>query len=326
MRFPFFKRKSKDQLYTIAFYNLENLFDAENNKHTLDEDFTPTGFKEWTLERYASKRSKLARTIFDIGKQDNKYPPVLIGISEVENQTVIQDLIRTTPLDGLNYGYVHYESPDERGIDTALVYNPKFFQVITSEALPLLVANLNGAQDTTRDILYVKGTLNTETVHVFVNHWPSRRDGGDVTEYKRLVAANVVREKMKTIEESELSPNYLVMGDFNDDPTSKSIQNLLEDSSLYNPMEKLHYPKQRGSANYKKTWSLFDQIIISHNFLNFEKGTHSFSTANIFDASFLKERSGKYKGNPYRTYAGSKYLGGYSDHFPVYVILKFNLK
>jgi predicted extracellular nuclease len=326
MRFPFFKRKSKDQLFTIAFYNVENLFDAENNKQTLDEDFTPTGFKEWTLERYAIKRSKLARTIFDIGKEDNKYPPVLIGISEVENQTVIEDLLRTTPLDGLNYSYVHYESPDERGIDTAFLYNPNFFQVISSEALPLLIANLNGARDTTRDILYVKGTLNNEIVHVFVNHWPSRRDGGDVTEYKRLVAANVIKEKMKIIEQSELNPNYLVMGDFNDDPTSKSIQNLLEDSSLYNPMEKLHHPKQRGSANYKKTWSLFDQIIISHNFLNHEKGTHSFSNANIFDASFLKEKSGKYKGNPYRTYAGSKYLGGYSDHFPVYVILKFNPK
>ncbi|MGK0495109.1 MAG: hypothetical protein ACJAU2_001493, partial [Maribacter sp.] len=210
MRFPFFKRKSKDQLYTIAFYNLENLFDAENNKQTLDEDFTPMGIKEWTLERYASKRRKLARTIIDIGKEDNKYPPVLIGISEVENQKVIQELIRTKPLDGLNYSFVHFESPDERGIDTALVYNPKFFQVITSEALPLLVNNLNGDRDTTRDILYVKGTLNSETVHVFVTHWPSRRDGGDVTEYKRLAAANVIKEKIKTVEESELSPNYLV--------------------------------------------------------------------------------------------------------------------
>lgn len=324
MRFPFFKRKSKDQLYTIAFYNLENLFDVENNKYTLDDDFTPTGFKKWTVERYESKRKKLARTILDIGKEENKYPPVLVGISEVENQTVIRDLIGTTPLDSLRYSYVHYESPDERGIDTALLYNPKYFKVMSSEALPLIVDNLNGDRDTTRDILYVKGTLNNEPVHVFVNHWPSRRDGGDATEYKRLVAANLIKEKMKGIEATEPSPNYLVMGDFNDDPTSRSIECLLEDTTLYNPMEKLHFPKQRGSANYKHTWSLFDQILISHNFLNYEKGTHSFSNANIFDESFLKEKIGKYKGNPHRTYAGSKYLGGYSDHFPVYIVLKFN--
>ena len=324
MRFPFFKKKSKDQLYTIAFYNLENLFDAENDKHTLDDDFTPTGFKQWTLERYSRKRSKLARTIFNIGKEENTYPPVLIGVSEVENQKVIKDLISTAPLDTLHYKYVHYESPDERGIDTALLYNPKYFKVISSEALALIVDNLNGDRDTTRDILYVKGSLNNEVVHVFVNHWPSRRDGGDVTEYKRLVAATLIKEKMKQIETTEVSPNYVVMGDFNDDPTSKSIQNLLEDTTLYNPMEKLHFPKQRGSANYKNTWSLFDQILISHNFLNYEKGSHSFSKANIFDESFLKEKTGKYKGNPHRTYAGSKYLGGYSDHFPVYVVMKFN--
>ncbi|MFD0795971.1 endonuclease [Maribacter chungangensis] len=326
MRFPFFKRKSKDQLFTIAFYNLENLFDAENSKHTLDDDFTPTGFKQWTEKRYKSKCKKLARTILDIGKKENKYPPVLVGVSEVENQTVIKDLIGTTPLESLKYNFVHYESPDERGIDTALLYNPKYFRMISSEALPLIVDNLNGDRDTTRDILYVKGTLNNEPVHVFVNHWPSRRDGGDVTEYKRLIAAKVIKEKMKKIEITEISPNYMVMGDFNDDPTSKSIQSLLEGTTLYNPMEKLHFPKQRGSANYKNTWSLFDQILISHNFLNYEKGTHSFSKADIFDASFLKEKIGKYKGNPHRTYAGSKYLGGYSDHFPVYIVMKFNPK
>lgn len=324
MRFTFFKRKSKDHLYTIAFYNLENLFDAENNKYTLDDDFTPTGFKQWTVERYESKRKKLARTILDIGKEENKYPPVLVGISEVENQTVIEDLIGTAPLDKVHYKYVHYESPDERGIDTALLYNPKYFKVISSEALPLMVDNLNGDRDTTRDILYVKGTLNKNSVHVFVNHWPSRRDGGDVTEYKRLNAATVIKEKMKEIAKTDQDPNYMVMGDFNDDPTSKSIRSLLEDTTLYNPMEQLHFPKQRGSANYKNTWSLFDQILISHNFLNYEKGTHSFSKANIFDESFLKKKIGKYKGNPHRTYAGSKYLGGYSDHFPVYIVMKFN--
>ncbi len=326
MRFPFFKRKSSKELFTVAFYNLENLFDAENNERTLDDDFTPNGFKEWTPKRYSQKLDKLAKTIFEIGKEYNQYPPVLVGISEAENQDVIRDLTKTEPLINLGYDFVHYESPDERGIDTALLYNPKFFKVIFSEPLALLVDNLSGERDATRDILYVKGFLNNEMVHVFVNHWPSRREGGDVTEYKRISAAKVIKDKIRTIAEEEPNPNYLVMGDFNDDPTSKSIQTLLEETTLYNPMEKLHVPDKSGSGYYKKSWTLFDQIIISHSFLNYQKGTHSLSNARIFDDSFLRETAGKYKGSPFRTYSGRKYLGGYSDHFPVYIILKLNPK
>lgn len=324
MRFPFFKKKKNKQLYTVAFYNLENLFDAENNERTLDDDFTPDGFKKWTPKRYKQKLSKLAKTIFKIGESSNPYPPVIVGVAEVENQKALKNLIQTKPLANLNYEFVHYESPDERGIDTALIYNGKFFKVLDSEPLPLLIKNLNGERDTTRDILHVTGILNGEKVHVFVNHWPSRRDGSDTTEYKRKEAADVLKRKMKEIEVNEVYPNYIIMGDFNDDPQSASIQQLISDTSLYNPMEKLHAPKERGSSNYKKSWSLFDQIIISHSFFNFEKGTHSFDQANIFDDLFLRENKGRYKGSPFRTYAGSKYLGGFSDHFPVYITLKYN--
>ena len=324
MRFSLFRKRKSKNLYTLAFYNLENLFDAEDNEHTLDEDFTPKGFKKWTPKRYTQKLAKLSKTIFEIGKGSNTHPPVLIGVAEAENKVVLQDLIKKEPLAGVPYDFVHYESPDERGIDTALIFHPKYFEILDSEPLPLIIKNLDGARDTTRDILYTHGKLNGEEVHVFVNHWPSRRDGSDSTAYKRIIAADVILNKIKEIEANSLNPNFIIMGDFNDDPKSASIQKLVANSALYNPMEKLHAPKIRGSANYKKNWSLFDQIIISHNFFNYQKGSHSFDKANIYDDQSLKEYKGKYKGNPFRTYAGSKYLGGYSDHFPVYITLKYN--
>jgi len=317
--------KDKDQeLHTIAFYNVENLFDVVDGEHTLDDDFTPKGFKKWTKKRYAKKLSKLASVISKIGYDTINKPPILVGIAEVENEEVVKELLDTEPLKDLGYDYVHYDSPDERGIDTGLLFLKDNFKVLYSEAIPLLIDSLKGVRDTTRDILYVKGKLNGEIVHIFVNLWPSRIDGSKETDYKRIEAAKTVRKYMSTIEQEELDPNYIIMGDFNDNPTSDSVQTLVKDSTLYNPMEKLHSPNHRGSTSYRKNWSLFDQIIISHNFFNYKRDTHSFADADIFDDTFLTEYKGKFKGNPYRTYAGKKYIGGYSDHFPVYIQLKFN--
>jgi endonuclease/exonuclease/phosphatase family metal-dependent hydrolase len=324
MRFSFFTKKKKKPKFTVAFYNLENLFDPEDHAQTLDEDFTPNGFKKWTPQRYHRKLGKLARTIGEIGKEHCGYSPILVGVAEVENGRVIQDLLQTDPLRDMDYDYVHYESPDERGIDTALIYRTKYFKIFHSEPLPLLLQNEEGQRDTTRDILYIHGTLNEEEVHVFVNHWPSRRAGTEETAHKRIQAAEVVKRKIQELHQVHVNPNVLVMGDFNDDPKSQSIQSLLTGSPLINPMEQLHMPKERGSSNYKRKWSLFDQIMVSHSFLNYNQGTHSFDGAHIFDHVFLMESEGKYKGSPFRTYAGEKYLGGYSDHFPVYVILTFN--
>lgn len=323
MLFSFFKRKKTKNLHTIAFYNVENLFDTEDDPDTLDDDFTPGGFKKWSKKRYKKKLYKLAKTMSELGKESTRRLPVLIGLAEVENEKVVKDLIFSEPLRATNYHYVHYDSPDERGIDTALIYHKEYFEVIFSEPITLLVYNPNGERDTTRDILYVHGKLNGEEIHVFVNHWPSRRDGEMATGYKRVRAAEIIRERMEKIESEYSSPNYIIMGDFNDDPQSESIQKLMESNALYNPMEKLLSP-ERGSANYKRSWSLFDQIMVSHNFFNYEKGTHSFAHANIFDERFLTEFKGKFKGTPYRTYAGRKYIGGYSDHFPVYIQLKYN--
>jgi len=323
MIFSFLQRNKLKNVHTIVFYNLENLFDIEDDHKTLDLDFTPKGKNKWTRRRYKKKLLKLANTISEIGIKTTKKAPALVGIAEVENEEAIKDLISTGALKNEDYDYVHYDSPDERGIDTALLYLKSNFSVLYSAPIPLLIFDSEGDRDTTRDILYVHGVLNGEEIHVFVNHWPSRRDGEIETDYKRIKAAETIRDYMTEIEKMHTSPNYIVMGDFNDGPDALSIRTLTESKSLYNPMEKLCTP-DRGSANYRRSWSLFDQILVSHNFFNYEKGTHSFAHANIFDDHQLKEKAGKYAGNPFRTYAGQKYLGGYSDHFPVYIQLEFN--
>ncbi len=324
MNFSFSTTNTPTNLYTIAFYNLENLFDIDDSPNTLDRDFTPNGLLRWGEKRYKRKVFKLANTIAEIGTATSHKVPVLVGIAEVENKQVLNDLLATAPLNATDFSYVHYDSPDERGIDTALLYDRTHFEVLHSEPIPLHIQNLDGLRDFTRDILYVRGKLNGEVMHIFVNHWPSRRDGTADTEYKRIRAAETVLETMNQVKEHQDSPNYIVMGDFNDDPTSKSIERLMETKELYNAMEKLHDPASRGSTNYRRSWRLFDQIIVSHNFFEFARGTHSFAFADIFDDQILKEYKGKYKGNPFRTYSGSKYLGGQSDHFPVYIQLKYH--
>ena len=324
MRFPFFKKRTKKQRYTVAFYNLENLFDPKRNSKILDKDYTPDGAKKWTVERYHRKLAKLAKTIVNIGEKDHPYPPALIGVAEAENNSVLTALLHTDPMDDLDYGFIHFDSPDERGIDTGLIYRKRFFKVLHSEPLVLLVDNPGGVRDTTRDILYVKGELNKELVHVFVNHWPSRRDGDVATEYKRVIAAKEIVLKIEQIRLEELDPNIIVMGDFNDDPSSKSLQDLKEGAALFNPMETLHIPDSQGSSVYGNKWNMFDQILVSNSFFNYEKNTHSFDSAAIYDDKSLKEKKGKYKGSPYRTFVSDRYMGGYSDHFPVYAMFTFN--
>lgn len=324
MRFPFFKKKTKKQRYTVAFYNLENLFDPKRNSKILDKDYTPDGAKKWTVERYQRKLAKLAKTIVNIGEKGHPYPPALIGVAEAENNSVLTALLHTDPMDDLDYGFIHFDSPDERGIDTGLIYRKRFFKVLHSEPLVLLVDNPGGVRDTTRDILYVKGELNKELVHVFVNHWPSRREGDVATEYKRVIAAKEIVLKIEQIRLEELDPNIIVMGDFNDDPSSKSLQDLKEGAALFNPMETLHIPDSQGSSVYGNKWNMFDQILVSNSFFNYEKNTHSFDSAAIYDDKSLKEKKGKYKGSPYRTFVSDRYMGGYSDHFPVYAMFTFN--
>ncbi|MCF8713713.1 endonuclease [Joostella atrarenae] len=311
-----------NNLYTVAFYNLENLFDTINDPNILDDDFTEDGRLEWDDDRYENKIFKLGKAISHIGTDESNFPPVILGVAEVENKAVLNDLITTESLSDANYKYIHYNSPDERGIDTALLYQEKHFKIIHSKAIPLLVYSEDGVRDFTRDILHVYGELHGERIHVFVNHWPSRRQGDGETAYKRVAAAKSLHTVMDQIKVQENDPKFIIMGDFNDDPSSPSVKDNLVTNDLYNPMEKLHIPSERGSLNFKSNWNIFDQIIISNNFFNISESKLRFIKADILDDKFLAEWKERYKGFPFRTYVGNKYLGGYSDHFPVFIQLK----
>ena len=307
--------------FTIAFYNIENLFDLENDPLTNDDDFLPTSVKRWTPKRYSNKLRKLGSVISQIGDDDTETVPVIVGLAEVENKTVLSDLVRNKNLIQEKYSYVHYDSSDERGIDVALLYKSDVFKVESSETFSVYLQNELGVQDFTRDILLVQGKLNNEHLNIIVNHWSSRREGEKETEYKRIAAANVVNSIIKMLKKEDENSRIIVMGDFNDNPNSKSLLLLENESDLYNPFKTV-WSRDKGSLNHDFTWNLFDQILISTNFFQSSSSSLSFDGANVFNSKFLTQYHGKYKGQPFRTYVGKKYKGGYSDHFPVYIKLK----
>lgn len=311
----------RDDMQTVAFYNLENLFDLVEDQHTNDNDFLSTSAKKWTPKRYDNKLRKLGFAISNIGRRETGKHPALVGLAEIENAKVIEDLIASKHLVYCNYGYVHYDSLDERGIDVALIYDKNAFEVLHSETYTIKLIDDDGSPDYTRDILLVTGLLDDEKIHVIVNHWSSRREGEKETEHKRMESSNKVSEIITALRLENEDARIIVIGDFNDDPHSKSIKQLVENHHLFNPMETLR-SYNRGTTKHNYQWNLFDQILISGNF--FKTSTHLFEyfSANIFDEDFLKLFNGKYKGTPFRTYVGKKYKGGYSDHFPVYAIFK----
>lgn len=313
--------KPSNDYFTIAFYNLENLFDTFDDLNTYDNDFLPNSDRRWTEKRYHKKLKKLGSVISQIGTATTNKYPVLVGLAEVENRLVIDDLINSSSLKNSQYDLVHFDSPDERGIDVALIYDKKYFKVIHSEVYSVELFDEDGSPDHTRDILFVEGLLNNEKISVLVNHWPSRREGVELSEPARIIASNKAIEIIKSINSRDENAKVIVMGDFNDNPLNKSVKNLMQSHDLYNPMNDLP-TYTRGSLNHRKEWYLFDQILFSTNFFEYGKGKHSFSRVDIFDKTFLKQYKGKYKGNPFRTYAGYKYKGGFSDHFPVYLHLK----
>lgn len=311
------------QLFTIAFYNLENLFDVYDDELTNDNDFLPDSVKRWTPKRYNNKLRKLGFAISNIGKDKTEKIPALIGLAEVENNLVLDDLLASKHLVDLSYDYVHFDSPDERGIDVALLYDTTVFKVEVSEVFPVDIYDNDGSIDYTRDILLVTGFLNSERVHILVNHWPSRHDGEIETEPKRLLAAEKVGEIIQQIKTEDQNTKIIVMGDFNDDPFSNSIKLLENSSDLYNPMKTL-LSDDSGTTKHYDEWNLFDQILFSTNFFETANGKLSFDSAALFDEEFLKQFRGAFKGAPFRTYVGKKYKGGYSDHFPVYIVLEQN--
>ncbi len=309
----------KSNKHTIAFYNLENLFDTIDDPDTDDDDFTPEGVKKWTPRRYKKKIKRLARAISTIGDDDMQEPPALLGIAEVETYEVVTDLIQNKYLADFHYGIVHYDSPDERGIEVAFLYRKEYFELLDSKPYGITFKRDDGSIDYTRDVLHVKGKLNGELMHVLVNHWPSRRSGMEASEYKRIAVAELNHKIIQEVLTEEKDAKFLIMGDFNDNPTNRSIKNTLVTENFYNPMESL-YDKGHGSANFQGEWYLFDQIIFSKNF--FHDNKHQFKHADIYCKHFLKDKFGKYVEDPFRTYHGNWYKGGISDHFPVYISLE----
>ncbi len=307
--------------YTIAFYNIENLFDTKDDEHTNDDAFLPHAQKRWTQKRYNKKLKKLGRVISQIGDKDTDVPPAIIGLAEVENKHVVEDLVASKFLRFYDYGIVHFDSSDERGIDVALIYDQNKFTVSHSEPFPVYLTKEDGSRDFSRDVLLVTGRLNGMQIHVIVNHWSSRRDGQKETEPKRIAAANTVNSIINVIKENYDNPQIFVMGDFNDDPNNNSLLLLEEKSQLYNPFKTINR-KEVGSLNHDFQWYLFDQILFSNNFFDAKSSPFDFVNASVFNSKFLTQYHGKYKGQPFRTYVGKRYKGGYSDHFPVYVTIK----
>ncbi len=311
----------RHNMQTVAFYNVENLFDLKKSKHTHDSDFLPNATRRWTRKRYQNKLHKIGFAISQIGLKETGKHPAIVGLAEIENATVLDDLIVSTHLKDCNYDYVHYDSLDERGIDVALLYDTTAFEVTHSETFTVRFTEADGSTDYTRDILLVSGILDGETVHFIVNHWSSRREGQKESEVKRLLSSEKVGTIINTLKAENEDAKIMVMGDFNDTPQNTSLKQLVDDHNLFNPFETLR-SFTRGTVKHRRQWFLFDQILISTIFFKSSKDKFEFSKANIFDQDFLREFRGHYKGAPFRTYVGKKYKGGYSDHFPVYAILK----
>jgi len=313
----------------IGFYNLENLFDTINQPDVNDEEFTPDGTNLYTGQVYLDKLSKLEEVLSQIGTDLSPDGLSVFGVAEIENESVLIDLANQPKLKSRNYQVVHYNSPDLRGIDVALMYNPKYFKVTGSQSLNVPLKNDKGEPYATRDVLYVHGLYNGELMHFFVNHWPSRRGGEEASAPGRAMAAGVAKAKIDSIMKADPDAKVVLMGDLNDDPVSPSVTKVLgakgdrekiKRSELYNPWVD-YYKDGIGTLAYNDAWNLFDQIIVSQAFLPKEQKGFFLHKAQIFKKEFMLQNSGRYKGYPKRTFDFGVYMGGYSDHFPTYLVL-----
>lgn len=313
----------------VAFYNQENLFDTIHQPNVNDFDFTPSGANAWTQERYKIKLNNMAQVISEIGGD----APAILGVSEIENRTVLEDLINTDALKDKGYNIIHYDSPDARGIDCALLYRIGIFNPTNSKAIPTVIPG--EPENKTRDILLASGTIDGEEFHFMVAHWPSRVGGEKASEHRRMAAAKLMKEATDSILKINPKAKIIMMGDMNDDPnnksfrkglgTKKSPKNLKYDE-LFCPMLPI-FKSGIGTLAYRDVWNLFDNIIVNGNLINkdyssfrLQKNKKGFY-AYIFKAPYMLQQEGKYKGYPLRTFAGGQFMAGYSDHFPVYVNL-----
>ena len=318
-------------LECIAFYNLENLFDTivdpDTNK-ILQEDFTPYGAKKFDSQKYFHKLKNMAFVIDTLGKEVTPLGVSVLGVCEIENRLVLEDLVSQPVLADKNYQIVHHEGPDPRGIDCALLYDPTHFKLTSSKSVKFTIPG--NTRFRSRDQLVVSGELLGEKIHFIVIHWPSRRGGEARSRPKRIEAAKLSKSIVDSLKQIDKKAKVIIMGDFNDDPTSPSIKDFLKarestvlnNNQMHNAMYG-HFKKGIGTLAYRDQWNLFDQFILTPSLIDNNKKYEDFTfyKSVVFNKSFLKNPKGNYKGYPYRSYGGSNFLGGYSDHFPVYMFL-----
>lgn len=330
LSFHAFAQKKKFQVSAVAFYNFENFFDyIDDPTNKGDDEFLPDGPYHYTKEIYEQKVHNLATVLKVLGTEVTPDGPAIIGTAEIENDKVLQDLVDQPELKERHYKFVHFESPDFRGIDVAMLYNPKYFQVLTARALKTDISQYGEKGGRTRDVLYVKGLLAGDTVNVFVNHWPSRRGGEAASAPLRAIAAAVSKRIIDSLMAVNPKTRVIDMGDLNDDPTSPSVVDVLNAkgdkkdvglTGIYNPFVSF-YKKGIGSLGYQDSWNLFDQIMLSGAFLQDDDSQWRFYKAEVFNKEFLKNQFGQYKGYPHRSFDGNNWINGYSDHFPTLVYL-----
>ena len=324
---------SAQQPCRIVFYNVENLFDPYNDPLTADDAFTPSGSMRWTAARYARKCARIGRVLGDIAAPDGEFP-TLIGLAEVENRGVVADIAATEPLAGAGYALVHFDSPDERGIDVALLFRPDRFVLEGCQAVRTEVPQLPHFR--TRDILTVWGTIDREPFFVVVSHWPSRLGGQQASEFKRLAVGAQIRRLADSVATRCPATKIVIMGDFNDDPTDPSVTDALgagyepdetSEGGLFNPFAAL-FRAGEGTLAYNRVWNLFDQIVVSANLTadtaagyRLQRDAATGRSGAVFRPDYLLQSEGDYRGSPRRTYVGNRYTDGYSDHLPVYINL-----
>jgi exonuclease III len=319
------------KIRTISFYNVENLFDTIDNPETFDDDFTKIGKYKYSSRIYWDKIERLSKVISEIGYEKTNTGPVIVGLAEIENRSVLEDLINSKNLKNEQYNIVHFDSPDRRGIDVALLYKENFFKPLDQKAFEVRLWDESGKRILTRDQLLVTGLLDDELIHIIVNHWPSRRGGQLRSSSKREKSAYVTTQIIEIINAEYVNPKIIIMGDFNDDPIDISIKEGLKSTGdlkklkkniLFNPMERM-FKSGFNTLGYRDGLNLFDQILLSEACINMNNSYNSFKfyKAGIFNPNYLITQDGRYVGYPLRTYKNETYNKGYSDHFPVYIYL-----
>ena len=322
---------AQDKPYSVVFYNLENLFDIYNDPETHDDEFTPTGVKQWNQTKYEKKLWNMERVLFDIAAQQKDYP-IVIGVSEIENRNVLEDLISQPKLKGANYRICHYDSPDARGVDVAFLYRADVFKLEGSDNIKLHVEGLPNFR--TRDLVVMWGTIEEEPFYFLVSHWPSRLGGKEASQFKRDACAKQIREIKDSLLRENPATKVIVMGDFNDDATDASLVEVmgakgsvkeLEVGDFFNPYNAM-LRAGLGTLAYQDEWNLFDNICVTENLVNAEKGKLRIIKGkkfygNIFTRPYMLQLEGQYKNYPLRTFVSNNFQDGYSDHFPVYIYI-----